>query len=127
MIRRLVYKWGNELGLFARWKAKRELNKAVKRVKKNPSSKATADLIDKYVAAGQLDNAALMAKQGQEFFPASPSIRESYRLFKKVKYQEEIRRLSLQIKERPNPSAFAMLAELYAEIGETDKTLDICR
>ena len=60
MIRRLVYKWGNELGLFARWKAKRELNKAVKRVKKHPSSKATADLIDKYVAAGQL--ASLGAK-----------------------------------------------------------------
>ncbi len=115
------------MGFFARWKAKRELNKAIKRVRKSPSSKATAGLIDKYVAAGQLDNAALMAKQGLEFFPASPSVRESYRLFKKAKYQDEIRRLTQQIKDRPNPSAYAMLAELYAEIGETDKTLDICR
>jgi tetratricopeptide (TPR) repeat protein len=115
------------LGFFARWKAKRELKKAIKRVKKHPSPKAAGDLIEKYIAAGQLENAALMAKQSLEYYPASPSIRESYRLFKKAKYQNEIRNLTLQIKERPNPSAYAMLAELYGEIGETDKTLDICR
>ena len=74
-----------------------------------------------------MENAAAMAKQSLEYYPASPSIQESYRIYKKVKYQEEIRRLNLQIKDRPNPSAYAMLAELYGEIGETDKTLDLCR
>jgi tetratricopeptide (TPR) repeat protein len=116
-----------QLGFFARWKAKRELKKAIKRVKKHPSPMAAADLIEKYISVGQLDNAGLMAKQSLEYYPASPGIRESYRLFKKAKYQEEIRGLTQQIKERPNPSAYAMLAELYGEIGETDKTLDICR
>lgn len=115
------------MGFFARWKAKRELKKAIKRVKKHPSPKAAGDLIEKYIATGQLENAALMAKQSLEYYPASPSIRESYRLFKKAKYQEEIRGLNQQLKDRPNPSAYAMLAELYGEIGETDKTLDICR
>jgi tetratricopeptide (TPR) repeat protein len=115
------------LGFFARWKAKRDLKKAIKRVKKNPSPRAAADLIEKYISAGQLDNASLMAKQSLEYYPASPCIQDSFRLFKKAKYQEEIRRLTQQIKERPNPSAYGMLAELYGEIGETDKTLDICR
>jgi tetratricopeptide (TPR) repeat protein len=115
------------LGFFARWKAKRELKKAIKRVKKHPSPRAAGDLIEKYLAVGQLENATIMAKQSLEYYPASPSIRESYRLFKKAKYQEEIRKLTQQIRERPNPSAYAMLAELYGEIGETDKTLDICR
>ena len=115
------------MGFIARWKAKRELKKAIRRVKKHPSPKAAADLIEKYLVAGQLENATIMAKQSLEYYPASPSIQESYRLFKKSKYQGEIRKLTQQVKDRPNPSAYAMLAELYGEIGETDKTLDICR
>lgn len=115
------------MGFLARWKAKRELKKAIRKVKKSPSPRAAADLIEKYVAAGQLDNAEIMAKQSLEYYPASPGVQESYRIFKKAKYQEEIRRLIQHIKDRPNPSAYAMLAELYGEVGETDKTLDLCR
>lgn len=115
------------MGFFARWKAKKELKKAIKRLRKHPSPRAAAELIERYVAAGQLDNAAIIAKQSLEHYAYSPSVQESYRLFKKLKYQSEIRKLTYQVKERANPSAYAMLAELYAEIGETDKTLDICR
>ena len=114
-------------GFLKRWGLKRALRKALKRVKMEPSPANTAELISCYVDLGMLDEAEDVGKQAKELYPLSVKVNDSVRKLHLLKYDGEIRRLRSRLKEQASPTSYAMLAELYNEIGETEKALEICR
>jgi tetratricopeptide (TPR) repeat protein len=115
------------VAFFARWKQKRELKRIERQVEREPSPVSACALIEKYIGLGQLENAEKVARQTVEFYPFSNTVQRAYRYLKKVKYYDELRRLTNLIEEKPTPTLYAMLAELYNELDETDRTLDVCR
>lgn len=115
------------MAFFARWKQQQELKKIAKQVERNPSPAGACALIEKYIESAQLEEAEKVARQSVEFYPFSNTVQRAYRYLKKVKYYDQLRRLTNQIEKKPTPTLYAMLAELYNELGETDRTLDVCR
>jgi tetratricopeptide (TPR) repeat protein len=115
------------VAFFARWKQKRELKRITKQIERRLSPAGACALIEKYMRLGQIEDAQKVAKRSVELFPFSNTVQRANRYVKKVKYSDELRRLTNLTQESPSPTVYAMLAELYSELGETDRTLDICR
>jgi len=115
------------MGFFARWRAKRRLKKAIAGVKRNPSPATTIALIEAYLSLGMLDEAYSVGKQALELYPMSVSVVETVRKMLHVKYDDQIKELRAKLRVSPSPTTYAMLAEIYSEMGETEKTLELCR
>jgi tetratricopeptide (TPR) repeat protein len=115
------------VAFFANWKQKRELKRIARQVKRSLSPGPASALVEKYIDSGLLEDAEEIAKQGVGLFPFSNTVQAAQRHLKKAKYYDQLRRLIDQIKEKPSPTLYAMLAELYNELGETDRTLEVCR
>jgi len=115
------------MGFFARWRARRRLKKAIVRVRRSPTPATTRALIEAYLDLGMLDEAYSVGKQALELYPMSLSIVEIVRKMLRVKYDDQIKELRARLRTNPSPIAYAMLAEIYSEMGETEKTLELCR
>jgi len=114
-------------GFLKRWKLKKAMKRALKSVRRAPHPRNTAELIRCYMELGMLEEAEKVGRQAVQLYPLSSTIQEVMRRLKHLKYDEEIRRLRERIKANPNPTSYAMLAELYRDLGETEKTLELCR
>lgn len=115
------------MGLFARWRAKRALKRAIRRIKRNPCPLNTVILIKAYMNLGMLDEACSVGKQALELYPMSPSVIDTVRKMLRARYEDQTRQLRAKLRTSPSPTAYAMLAEIYNEMGETEKTLELCR
>ncbi|MCX7704374.1 MAG: hypothetical protein N2234_09840 [Planctomycetota bacterium] len=115
------------MGFWARWRAKRALKRAARNVKKNPNPTNAAALIDAYLNLGMLEEAYTVGKQAMELYPLSATVNSALRRMFRAKYDEQVRSLRDKIRVQPSPTAYAMLAEIYNEMGETEKTIELCR
>lgn len=114
-------------GWIKRWKLKRALRRALKQVRKQPTPHNTAELIRCYMELEMFDEAEKVGRQAVQLYPLSSTIQEVMRRLKRLKYDDQIRHLRERIRVNPNPTSYAMLAELYRDLGETEKTLELCR
>jgi len=115
------------MGFFARWRAKRALKKSIKNVKKNPCPINTVALMDSYLNLGMLEEAYAVGKQAMELYPMSAAVNALLRKMFKMKYDEQIRSLREKLRVQPLPTVYTMLAEIYSDMGETEKAIELCR
>jgi len=114
-------------GFLRRWKLKRALKRALKEVRSAPNPRNTAHLMQCYMDLGMFEEAENVGRQARKLYPLSATVKETMRRLKRIKYDQQIRQLRERIRRNPNPTSYAMLAELYRDIGETEKTLELCR
>jgi len=115
------------VGWFALWRRNRNLNAAIRKARTSQAPASIAAAIRKLISGGEYDKARLIARQAVESYPKSASIQDALRDLKKVRYAQEMKDLSEKIKQNPNPTLYARLAEMYYDLGETDQTLEVCR
>ncbi len=115
------------MGIFESIKNKKELEKLEKAAKEDPTSYNLTVLVKKYWEIGDIDNAIRIAKQALDSFPDVDEVFEIYSRLRKNQAQKEIEALKKMIEERPSPSVFAQIAEVYTDLRDEDTTLKYCR
>lgn len=115
------------MGLFDGRKKRREIERLENEVRDRPSPEAIVSLTEKYIAQGEIDNAFAAARRGLDAFPKSEKIFHVYTYLKKTEAQYEIRALKRIIETQPNPAAYSQLAEIYLDLTETERALEVCR
>ncbi|RME03066.1 MAG: tetratricopeptide repeat protein [Planctomycetota bacterium] len=115
------------MGLFDRFRAKKEIQKAREMAKANPTPKTTAYFADKLIEFKEYDNALAVLEMGAKAFPNSELLQSKYKKLKRLKYQNEIKALKEQIEKNQDRVAYAKLADIYVKIGEEDRAIEICQ
>ena len=107
-------------------KQRRELGRLRRETRQSPSPATLGALAEKYIAVGRLDDAYKTARQGQELFPTSERLASICTFARKQRHQSEIRRLRMEMADRPSPTTFSHLAEIYRDLGNLETALHIC-
>lgn len=115
------------MGLFDNLRQKKELEKLEKAARETPSPNTISNLVKKYREIGDLDNALRVAKTGVAQFPDSDIVFDLYSRLRKNQAQDEIETLRKIIEQRPNPSAFSQLAEIYKDLRDEELAMKYCR
>lgn len=83
--------------------------------------------IQKLMDAGGYKPALETAEKGAFEFPRSEILLNDLRFIKKESLQNELGELKSKIDARPDPVQLCRLADVYKEIGDYDKALELCR
>ncbi|NUM35699.1 MAG: tetratricopeptide repeat protein [Candidatus Brocadiae bacterium] len=115
------------MGLFDTLRYKKDLERLEKSAREEPSTENFLSLIKKYISLGDQDNALRVAKQAVDQFADADDVFEIYCKLRRQQAQEEIETLKKNLKQRPTPSAFAQLAEIYKDLREDETAMKYCR
>lgn len=113
------------MGIFERLHRARAIARLRKKVRRSPSPAAYGELAERYVSLTQLDDALRVAEQGLQRFPNSERLAQVRFFTKKKRLSGQIRKLQGDLQRRPNPTAYARLAEIYRELGDDDEALQV--
>jgi tetratricopeptide (TPR) repeat protein len=105
-----------------RWRGLARLRRAVDR---SPTPASFADLAERQIALGEIDEALRTAEEGLELYPESDRLVHVRAYAKKGRLSGQIRGLKDDVARRPTPLAYAQLAQLYRELGGHDEALAI--
>ncbi len=83
--------------------------------------------VERLIDAGAYKQALEAADRGVYEFPRSELLLNDLRFIKKETLQNEIAELKAKLDQQPNPVQYCRLADVYKEIGDYDKALELCR
>ena len=83
--------------------------------------------VQRLIDGGAYPAALETAEKGAFEFPRSELLLGSLRFIKKESVQQELGELKQKIENRPDPVQLCRLADVYKEIGDYDKALELCR
>lgn len=83
--------------------------------------------VQRLIDAGAYKPALEAADRGVYEFPRSELLLNDLRFIKKESLQNEIGELKQKLEQQPNPVQYCRLADVYKEIGDYDKALELCR
>ncbi len=104
---------------------KRGIQRARKRAEENPSAENVAGLAEAYLQYGEADRALETLREGLETFPYSSQLTDLYAHIQRTQLKGRARQLQEALARSPNPYRYAQLAELYKELGDINKALEI--
>lgn len=104
---------------------KRELQRARNRAEEDRSPENIAALAEAHLQYGEADKALEALREGLESFPYCSQLSDLYAHIQRAQLKGTVRELQEALARSPNPYRYAQLAELYKELGDVNKTLEI--
>ena len=110
------------------WNKRRDLEKLEAEVRRNTTPASLAGLADKYMQAGESNNAVETARRAIERFPESPRVRDMHANIMRLHNQQLLNKLQKELETRPQASTYARLADIYyREMHDLNRSLELAR
>ncbi|MCZ6662442.1 MAG: roadblock/LC7 domain-containing protein [Actinobacteria bacterium] len=112
--------------ILARFRQFGKLKPLREAARRTPSPTTLGALAERLISMGRIDEAHQTARRGLLQFPRSSRLNAACTFATKHGMQSRIARLRKEMEDVPNPSVFSEMAEIYRDLGDDDKVIEIC-
>ncbi len=108
-----------------RWLTTSRVRVASKRVAKEPTARAYADLAQEYAVVGDLEEVVKATAEGLRLFPGDTELKRLEARARAMLLEGRTRELQLEIKSAPRPALWKELCEILLEAGKVARAEEV--
>lgn len=108
-----------------RWMSSSRVRRAQKRVSKDPSARAYADLAQEHAVLGNLQDVLRATGEGLRLFPGDTELRRLETRARSLLLEGRTRQLQIELKSAPRPALWKELCEILLESGRVARAEEV--
>ncbi|MBL8856888.1 MAG: hypothetical protein JNL28_00060 [Planctomycetes bacterium] len=113
------------MSFFKRWLSSSRVRRAQKRVSKDPSARAYAELAQEHAVLGNLAEVQRATGEGLRLFPGDPELRRLDTRARSLLLEGRTRQLQVELKAAPRPALWKELCEILLESGRVARAEEV--